>query len=66
MNLVQVYVHGSYSRGEVAECYEVSTDDAETIYNMLYEVELIVDLETKQIVGVNGRKVSDEAISLDT
>ena len=49
MRLVQVFLHNGYTHGELEECYKVSAEDADTLYNTLYEIELWVDLDTRKI-----------------
>ena len=62
MNLVQVYLHNDLTHDELEESYTLSKEEADTTYNVLYEVDLILDLDTKKIIAVGGMKVSDEAI----
>jgi hypothetical protein len=65
MRLVQVYLHTDQHHGEIEECYDVSHEDADTIYNLLYEVPLFIDLDSKEIVALNGRKISEEIVHID-
>ena len=62
MNLVQVYLHNELTHDELGESYCLPEKDAEIAYNVLYEVDLILDLDTKKIIAVGGMKVSDEPI----
>lgn len=51
-NEVKVYLHNGSSMGEIMENYGVTEAEAENIRNATYEVALIVDKSTGQVVRV--------------
>ena len=49
-NEVKVYLHQDYSIGEIMEVYEVDEAEAERIKDATYEVGLIVNKATGEVV----------------
>jgi len=60
VRLVTIYLGTLASSNELAEMYDISVSDADGLSHM--EISVTIDLDTGDIVGADGRKLSDEII----
>jgi hypothetical protein len=49
---VKVYLHNDYEHSELQEVYDLNEEEAGKLYDALYEVAVIVDLDTGKLLRI--------------